>query len=244
MHRHAAVPVLHNVTLAGWVDHFAAGMIRKAARRAPVALSERLEEEWRSAMLVQRGSFGRLKFTFGCWLAAVVIARDQPTVGSPVACAGTADGVMAASTCHPPSLFSRSTALAARDNALCEINTTPLIDVMLVLLVTLIVSLPIMTHAVKLDLPRTPPAQDQKQPEVIDLDVDFDGTVVWNGAPVANMQQLEGYLQAEAQKDPQPEIHLRADRRVKYDFVAKVLSAAQHNRIQKIGFVDTAEFKD
>ena len=195
-------------------------------------------------MSEQPGRLRQLKFVLGCWWAALVIARDQPTVGIHMACAGTGGANMAANACHPPSLFSRAKASAARDNALCEINTTPLIDVMLVLLVTLIVSLPIMTHAVKLDLPRIPPAQDQKQPEVIDLDVDFDGTVVWNGAPVTNMQQLEGYLRAEAQNDPQPEIHLRADRRVKYDFVAKVLSAAQRNRIQKIGFVDTAEFKD
>jgi biopolymer transport protein ExbD len=79
---------------------------------------------------------------------------------------------------------------------------------------------------------------------VIDLDIDFDGTVAWNGAPVGTTRQLESYFRAEARKDPQPEIHLRADRRVRYDFVARVLASAQRNRIQKIGFVDTAEFKD
>ena len=82
---------------------------------------------------------------------------------------------------------------------MCDINTTPLIDVMLVLLVTLIVSLPIMTHAVKLDMPQnknTPPP-DQR-PEVIDLDIDFDGTVVWNGNTVPSMGQLEGYFRTEA----------------------------------------------
>jgi biopolymer transport protein ExbD len=73
------------------------------------------------------------------------------------------------------SSFSRSAIPAARDSVLCEINTTPLIDVMLVLLVTLIISLPIMTHAVRLDLPRTPAPQDKNQPEVIDLDIDSDG---------------------------------------------------------------------
>jgi biopolymer transport protein ExbD len=109
----------------------------------------------------------------------------------------------------------RSGVFAAPDNALCEINTTPLIDVMLVLLVTLILSLPIMTHAVKLDLPQTPVSQDQPRPEVIDLEVDFDGTVVWNGSPIDGMEQLERYFRAEARKNPQPEIHLRADRRAK-----------------------------
>jgi biopolymer transport protein ExbD len=133
--------------------------------------------------------------------------------------------------------------LAAGRSDLCEINTTPLIDVMLVLLVTLIISLPIMTHAVKLDLPQTPAQQDQP-PAVIDLDIEFDGTVVWNGAPVGSMQQLESYFRAEARRDPQPEIHLRADRRVKYDFVAKVLASAQRNRIRKMGFADTEKFKD
>jgi biopolymer transport protein ExbD len=127
---------------------------------------------------------------------------------------------------------------------MCDINTTPLIDVMLVLLVTLIVSLPIMTHAVKLDMPRPdqpPPPQDQR-PEVIDLEIDFDGTVVWNGNVVQNLNQLEGYFREESAKEPQPEIHLRPDRRAKYDYVAKVLAAAQRNRMKKIGFVNTAEF--
>ena len=126
---------------------------------------------------------------------------------------------------------------------MCDINTTPLIDVMLVLLVTLIVSLPIMTHAVKLDMPQNqpPPPQDQR-PEVIDLEVDFDGTVVWNGTVVQNVNQLEGYVREESAKEPQPEIHLRPDRRAKYDYVAKVLAAAQRNRMKKIGFVNTAEF--
>jgi biopolymer transport protein ExbD len=127
---------------------------------------------------------------------------------------------------------------------MCDINTTPLIDVMLVLLVTLIVSLPIMTHAVKLDMPQPnqpPPPQDQR-PEVIDLEIDFDGTVVWNGNVVQNVNQLEGYFREESAKEPQPEIHLRPDRRAKYDYVAKVLASAQRNRMKKIGFVNTAEF--
>jgi len=128
---------------------------------------------------------------------------------------------------------------------MCDINTTPLIDVMLVLLVTLIVSLPIMTHAVKLDMPqnKNQPPPDQR-PEVIDIEVDFDGTVVWNGTVVQNVSQLEGYFREEATKEPQPEIHLRPDRRAKYDYVAKVLAAAQRNRMKKIGFVNTSEFRD
>jgi len=130
--------------------------------------------------------------------------------------------------------------------AMCDINTTPLIDVMLVLLVTLIISLPVMTHAVKLDMPNPnsqPPPPDQ-QPEVINLEIDGDGTVVWNGNPVTGIPQLEGYFASETVKDPQPEIHLRPDRRARYDVVAKVLAAAQRNHMKKIGFVNVAEFKD
>jgi biopolymer transport protein ExbD len=129
---------------------------------------------------------------------------------------------------------------------MCDINTTPLIDVMLVLLVTLIITLPVMTHAVKLDMPDVshPQPPPPVQPEVIDLEIDFDGTVVWNGTPVPNLDTLEGYFHTYAEKDPQPEIHLRPDRRAKYDVVARVLAAAQRNRMKKIGFVNTAEFSD
>jgi biopolymer transport protein ExbD len=128
----------------------------------------------------------------------------------------------------------------------CDINTTPLIDVMLVLLVTLIVTLPIMTHAVKLDMPNmnNPPPPPPVQPEVIELEIDFDGTVVWNGTPVTGMDQLEGFFHASTSKDPQPEIHLRPDRRAKYDVVARVLASAQRNHMKKIGFVNVAEFRD
>ena len=130
--------------------------------------------------------------------------------------------------------------------AMCDINTTPLIDVMLVLLVTLIVTLPVMTHAVKLDMPNpnAQPPPPPVPPEVINLEIDGDGTVVWNGNPVANYAQLEGYFHAETDKDPQPEIHLRPDRRARYDVVAKVLASAQHNHMRRIGFVNVAEFKD
>jgi len=136
--------------------------------------------------------------------------------------------------------------VGAGGDEMCDINTTPLIDVMLVLLVTLIITLPVMTHAVKLDMPDLSHQQPPPpvQPEVIDLEIDFDGTVVWNGTPVPNLDTLEGYFHTYADKDPQPEIHLRPDRRAKYDVVAKVLAAAQRNRMKKIGFVNTAEFAE
>ena len=139
-----------------------------------------------------------------------------------------------------------SMSVGPSQEAMCDINTTPLIDVMLVLLVTLIISLPVMTHAVKLDMPNpnAQPPPPPVPPEIINLEIDGDGTVVWNGSPVASLEQLQGYFATETGKDPQPEIHLRPDRRAKYDVVAKVLAAAQHNHMKKIGFVNVAEFKD
>jgi biopolymer transport protein ExbD len=132
------------------------------------------------------------------------------------------------------------------DAPVCEMNTTPLIDVMLVLLIMFIITIPIMTHAVKLDMPQPNPNQQRPPvpPEVIDLEVDFDGTVVWNGTVVPSVQTLESYLRSEAGKEPQPEIHLRPDRRAKYGSVAIVLAAAQRNHMKKIGFVNTSEFRD
>ena len=127
---------------------------------------------------------------------------------------------------------------------MCDINTTPLIDVMLVLLIMLILTLPVMNHAVKLDMPNPnakPPPQ-QVEPVVHDLEIYSDGTIVWDGNTVPDMHTLEGYFQTESTKDPQPEIHLRPDRRAKYDVVAKVLAAAQRNHMKRIGFTNIAEF--
>ena len=138
-----------------------------------------------------------------------------------------------------------SVGTSSEESALCDINTTPLIDVMLVLLIMFIITIPIMTHAVKLDMPQPnnapPPAV---RPEVIDLEVDFDGAVVWNGTVVRELSTLEQYLRSESSKEPQPEIHLRPDRRAKYGQVAVVLAAAQRNHMKKIGFVNTSEFRD
>jgi len=125
-----------------------------------------------------------------------------------------------------------------------DINTTPLIDVMLVLLIMFIITLPVMTHAVKLDMPQTtqkPPPENPMEP--IRLDIDFDGTIVWNGTTV-QLSALEGYFRVEAAKNPQPELHVRPDRRANYDTVAKVLALAQRNGMQRIGFVGNEQFME
>jgi biopolymer transport protein ExbD len=127
------------------------------------------------------------------------------------------------------------------DNSMCDINTTPLIDVMLVLLIVFIITIPVLTHAVKLDNPIGNPPPPTTQPEVVNLEVDFDGTILWNTTPV-DMPTLVQYLQSEADKVPQPEVHLRANKRAKYDVVAKVLAACQRNKIKKIGFVGNEQF--
>lgn len=124
-----------------------------------------------------------------------------------------------------------------------EMNTTPLIDVMLVLLIMFIMSLPIQRHAVKLDMPRpNPNAQPSEPPSVVQLEVDFDGTVTWNGNVVESMDQLARYLASVAAKDYQDEIHLRPNRLAKYDTVAKVLAIAQRLGVKKIGFVGNEQF--
>lgn len=140
-------------------------------------------------------------------------------------------------------LFARATHSDAAD-IVCDINTTPLIDIMLVLLVTLIIALPLLTHGVVIELPQGSPPAITPLPEAIDLDIEFDGTVLWNGTAVQSMQQLDGYLRAEASKNPQPEIRLRPNPRVKYDYVAKILALAQRDRLKKVGFINTSRFQD
>ena len=123
-----------------------------------------------------------------------------------------------------------------------DINMTPLIDVLLVLLVMFIITIPVMTHAVKLDMPRpTNAPQDNVLPVVINLEIDFDGTVLWNGTPVT-VESLDTYFRREAANDPQPELHIRPNKRASYDVVARVLAAAQRNGLLKIGFVGNEQF--
>jgi biopolymer transport protein ExbD len=127
------------------------------------------------------------------------------------------------------------------DEPMMEMNMTPLIDVLLVLIIMFIITIPVMTHAVKLDMPRPNNAPQQTDPVVINLEIDFDGTVLWNGSPVT-VDALDAYFRREAAADPQPELHIRPNKRASYDVVARVLAAAQRNGLLKIGFVGNEQF--
>ena len=130
------------------------------------------------------------------------------------------------------------------DEPMMDVNTTPLIDVMLVLLIYLIISLPPATHAVKLDMPRPNPQQnvDRPDPVVIDLEIEFDGSYYWNGNPVEDLATLDSYFKRAAKEDPQPELHIKPNRRVKYNYVALALASAQRNQLLRIGFVGNEQY--
>ena len=132
---------------------------------------------------------------------------------------------------------------SGESEVMVEMNTTPLIDVMLVLLVMLIITLPIQTHAVKLDMPNAKHPPPPTPPQTIDINVDFDGTVEWNHTAVT-MGQLDAYLYQQGTTDPidQAELHINVDRLAKYDTVAKVLANAQRRGVTKIGIVNTNQY--
>jgi biopolymer transport protein ExbD len=117
-----------------------------------------------------------------------------------------------------------------------EINTTPLVDVMLVLLIIFIITVPVMNHSVKIDLPHASSQADETKPENINLSVDAEGKVYWN-AELIDMSQLQARIAVAATKKPQPELHLRAERTTQYERVAQVMAAAQSGGLGKIGFV-------
>ena len=117
-----------------------------------------------------------------------------------------------------------------------EPNVIPLVDIMLVLLIIFIITIPVMTHAVKIDLPRNTPNVPTEQPEFIDVEIDFDGSIIWNGSLIDHATMLD-YIGVDANKDPQPEVHMRANPRVRYEYVADVLFALQRGGLKKIGFI-------
>ncbi len=122
------------------------------------------------------------------------------------------------------------------NEVMVDINTTPLIDVMLVLLVMLIITIPIQTHAVKLNMPNPNAKPPTVQPVVHTLAIDFDGSITWDGQAVPNMADLDTRFTQVAQQEDQDEIHVAPNRLAKYDTVAKVLADASRIGIKKIGF--------
>ncbi len=122
------------------------------------------------------------------------------------------------------------------DNPMVEMNTTPLIDVMLVLLIMFIITIPVQTHAVKLDLPPPNPNPSDVDPTFNQIDIDFLGNVYWNKTEV-DMAQLAGYLKQAAAMPEQPELRMRPEAEARYELVDQVMAAAQQAGIEKMGFV-------
>jgi len=128
-------------------------------------------------------------------------------------------------------------------DVMVDINTTPLIDVMLVLLIMFIITIPIQTHAVKMNMPV--PSKNQappKPPVIIRIDVDFDGTIGWNGEIIPDRAALESRLQQVASEPDQAEVHLRPNKLVTYKVVAMILASAQRLGVTKIGIVGNEQF--
>ena len=120
--------------------------------------------------------------------------------------------------------------------SMSEINMTPLVDVMLVLLIIFIITIPVINHSVKIDLPRATNQPHQVKPQTINIAIDNDGQVFWNNFLV-DAPTMRSRMAAAAKSDPQPELHLRADRKTAYERVAQVMAAAQSGGLSKIGFI-------
>ena len=130
----------------------------------------------------------------------------------------------------------------AEPDVMVDINTTPLIDVMLVLLIMLIITIPIQLHSVNLNMPAGNPPPPTKEPVVVTIDIDFDGTVLWNGEAMPNRAVLENKLQQAAAQLDQPEVHIRPNKLVEYKSVAAVLASAQRLGVTKLGMVGNEQF--
>jgi len=125
---------------------------------------------------------------------------------------------------------------------MAEMNTTPLIDVMLVLLIMLIITIPVQLHAVNLNLPTGNPPPPERPPEVVSIDVAGNGTIYWNGEVLTDPGALQARLQTVADQSDQPEVHLRPNKDVVYDVVARVLATAQRVGVHKLGVTGNEQF--
>ena len=129
-------------------------------------------------------------------------------------------------------------------DVMIDINTTPLIDVMLVLLIMFIITIPIQLHSVNLNMPVGTPPPPTEPPQVVTIDVDFDGTIYWNGDMIANKPALEAKMVEAAGRAVQPEIHLRPNKLAEYKDVAAVMASAQSHGITKIGLIGAEQYID
>ena len=123
------------------------------------------------------------------------------------------------------------------DRPMSEINTTPLVDVMLVLLILFLITIPVITQSVNVDLPKAANIPTQTKPENINIAVDADGNIYWNTARVPNKEALLERIKQVAVLDPQPEIHVRGDRNTKYEYIGQVIVMVQRGGVQKVGFI-------
>lgn len=123
-----------------------------------------------------------------------------------------------------------------------DVNTTPLIDVMLVLLVMLIITIPIQLHSVNLDMPPPSPNQPLVEPVVHEVAIDFDGTVFWDGQALANHQDLEAKLSEVVAIPDQPEVHIKPNKLAEYGAVASVMASAQRLGVKKMAMVGNEQF--
>ena len=133
---------------------------------------------------------------------------------------------------------------SGESDVMIEMNMTPLIDVMLVLIIMLIITIPIQNHAVNLNMPNGAPPPQITPPTVVNLDIDFDGTILWDGVVVPDNASLEARLRGVAAIPDQPEMHVRPNKLVAYKSVASVMAAAQRLGVTKIGMVGTEQFVD
>ena len=134
------------------------------------------------------------------------------------------------------------TSSSSEPEVMVDMNTTPLIDVMLVLLIMLIITIPAQLHSVNLDMPLPSNAPKKADPVVIKVDVDAQSVVNWNGKPVGSRAELEMKIKEAATMNPQPEIHIRSHAKAKYEAVAGVMASAQSNGLTKLGIVGSEQF--
>ncbi|GBR43707.1 ExbD/TolR family protein [Gluconobacter roseus] len=130
------------------------------------------------------------------------------------------------------------------DEGIVDINTTPLIDVMLVLLIMLIITIPLQTHSVAIDLPQGNPPPSTEQPKLVTVSIGYDNSISWNNEPIASEAALQAHFEAAAAMPDQPEMHIHPDRLADYKTVAHVMADAQRLGMTKLGIVGLDQFME